>query len=96
MKALIFNERVVQISDAEFPVHSALTWVDVASVTPEPKVGWAYSDGVFYAPPAPPPSPLAEETALTPEDLERLLLSLPGMTAERIAQAKRDRGKPMR
>ena len=44
----------------------------------------------------PPPAPSApEETPLTAEDVERLLLALPGMTQAKIDTAKRDRGKPL-
>ena len=40
-----------------------------------------------------PPPP--EATPLTPEDVERLLLQVPGITRARIDQAKKDRGKPL-
>ena len=39
--------------------------------------------------------PDAATTTLTPEDTERLLLAVPGITAATIARAKRDRGKPL-
>ena len=32
-KALTHGERIVQIADAEFPVHSELKWVDVPDDT---------------------------------------------------------------
>ena len=50
MKALIFNGKVVQIEDEEFPVASALQWIDIVGITPAPGVGWSY-DGVSYTPP---------------------------------------------
>jgi len=42
MKALIFQNRVVQLEETPFEVHSALTWVDAST---ECKVGWGYKDG---------------------------------------------------
>ena len=36
-----------------------------------------------------------ENPELTPEDIERILLGLPGVSAATITQAKRDRGKPL-
>jgi len=60
--ALIFKDKVAQISPTQFQVHPSMTWVDIAAVNPKPKHGWAYSGGVFTAPP-PPPAP--------PTDMER-------------------------
>jgi hypothetical protein len=37
----------------------------------------------------------AANTSLTMEDIERVLMNQPGINANVIAQAKRDRGKPM-
>lgn len=48
MKALIFNGQVVELNETGFPVAPALTWVDCS---PEVKVNWLYSDGIFSAPP---------------------------------------------
>ncbi len=49
---------------------------------------------IFIPPPV--PAPLPEDTKLTLEDVERLLLSeVPGMTRAKINQAKNDRGKPI-
>lgn len=45
----------------------------------------------FLRPPAPPP----EATPLAPEDMERLLLQVPGITRAKIDQAKKDRRKPL-
>ena len=36
-----------------------------------------------------------EDTPLNAEDTERLLLGVPGVTKAKIANAKRDRGKPL-
>lgn len=44
--ALIANSTVVQIADAEFPVHEALTWVDAGDAV----VGWTYADGKLTSP----------------------------------------------
>jgi hypothetical protein len=54
MKALILDGKVVELNETGFPVAPALTWVDCS---PEVKVNWLYSDGIFSAPPAPIKSP---------------------------------------
>lgn len=93
MKALIDPrfERVAQIEDAEFPVAAPLFWVDApAGITTQHTY-----DGTFHPPPPDPAPPLPEDTPLTPVDVERLFLSLPGVTKEKIKAAKRDRGKPL-
>ena len=39
--------------------------------------------------------PAPEDTPLIPEDIERVLLDIPGVTRAKIDAAKRDRGKPL-
>jgi hypothetical protein len=52
MKALIFDNKVVQVEVSEFEVSEALTWMDNA---PDGcKAGWLLKDGVLVAPPEPP------------------------------------------
>ncbi len=65
MEALIFDGKVVQIEAQEFPVSPALSWVDINSVTPRPKVGWTYNGVVFTAPPPvlAPPKPTDADRA---------------------------------
>ena len=36
MKSLIFNNKVVDVQEAEFPVHNSMTWVDCGD---EVKIG---------------------------------------------------------
>ncbi len=50
MLALIFEEMVVQIEAAAFPVATELEWIDIGAATPAPEVGWRY-DGTSFAPP---------------------------------------------
>ena len=60
MKALILDNQVVQIEEAEFEVHSSLSWVDCDSSV---EVGFVYDGTAFTNP----------ETVLSEEDnLERL------------------------
>ena len=62
MNALIFNEQVVQIEAVQFEVHPSLTWVAIpAGQTVE--VGYAFANGTFTAPPAPPAPTLAQQAA---------------------------------
>ena len=49
MKALIFNNKVVDVQEAEFPVHNSMTWVDCGN---DVTTSFSYSDGVFTAPPS--------------------------------------------
>ena len=60
MKALILNNKVVDVAAKEFEVHSSMTWMDC---TDDCIVGWTLIDGVLTAPPARP--------ALTYSELRR-------------------------
>jgi hypothetical protein len=44
MKALILNNKVVDVQEAEFEVHSSLTWVDCDDTV---KVGFSYDGSTF-------------------------------------------------
>ena len=46
MKALIFNNKVVDIKETEFEVHSSMTWVDCDNTV---KQGFTYEDGNFVS-----------------------------------------------
>lgn len=47
MKALVFNNKVVQVEAQQFEVHPSLVWVDCPSnVT----AGWGYENGQFIEP----------------------------------------------
>lgn len=59
MKALIHNNRVVQLEETPFEVHPSLIWVD-APVECKPE--WSYVNGVFSAPPEPIPTPVVTPT----------------------------------
>ena len=61
MKALIFNNKIVQVAAADFPVNASMQWLDCPEgCTTE----WTYTDGVF-SPPAPPSCPSIEERRAT-------------------------------
>ena len=47
MKALIFQNKVVDLSETEFPVTSEMEWVDCDDTV---KTGYSYEDGVFTKP----------------------------------------------
>lgn len=61
MFALVFEREVIQIEAQEFPVASALAWIDILGVIPQPEVGWSFNGIVFTAPPAPSLPPTKEE-----------------------------------
>ena len=44
MKSLILNNKVVDVQEAEFPVHNSLTWVDCGD---EVKIGFSYDGSTF-------------------------------------------------
>ena len=50
MKALIFNNEVVQVSDSEFEVHEDYTWMDCDA---DCKNGWVLKDGKLADPVTP-------------------------------------------
>lgn len=54
MRALVFNNMVVQITDADFPVNPNLIWMDAPEGC---EVGWQLVGGVLQAPPIEPLNP---------------------------------------
>ena len=44
MKALILNNKVVDVKETEFPVHNSLTWIDCGD---EVKIGFSYDGSTF-------------------------------------------------
>jgi len=54
MKALIFENMVVDVAETEFDVHESMTWMDAPDNC---KTGWHLEDGVITAPPADPALP---------------------------------------
>ena len=51
MRALIFNNQVVDVAENDFAVHSSMVWMDCTS---ECKIGWSLVDKVLTAPDEPP------------------------------------------
>ena len=51
MKAIIFDNKVIQLEKSEFPVSPEHTWMDAPDGC---KNGWILVDGVLTAPPDPP------------------------------------------
>ena len=50
MKALIFNNKVVDLVDNEFPVSPEMTWMDAPEGC---TTDWVLEDGAIVAPPSP-------------------------------------------
>lgn len=50
MKALILDNKVVDLVESEFPVAAAMSWMDAPEGC---VVGWIFEDGVLTAPPGP-------------------------------------------
>ena len=44
MKSLILNNKVVDVQEAEFPVHNSMSWVDCGD---EVKIGFSYDGSTF-------------------------------------------------
>ena len=57
MKALIFENKVVDLAATEFEVHNSMSWMDAPD---ECQVGWLLNDGVLepFVPPTPSTSEL--------------------------------------
>ena len=87
--ALILDGQVIQVADADFPVHPDLTWVDIESVSPRPAVGWGATETngawTFAAPVIPVPSPtdaiLAQISALEATQTPRRIRDAVSSTA---------------
>lgn len=62
MKALILNNKVVQVEEQEFPVSSSLQWLDCAD---DCQVGWLYNPEIKEF--APEPIPEKTQTELLEE-----------------------------
>ena len=58
MKALIQNNKVVQVCEQEFEVHPSLIWVNAID---DCVAGWTYENGQFVAPSSPPQRTYAEK-----------------------------------
>lgn len=76
MKALIFNNEVVQTSDKEFPVSNEMIWMDAPINC---KAGWVLVDGVIQEKPKP---------DLTPEQLKEQYTNALQDTIDRKVQEK--------
>jgi hypothetical protein len=44
MRALLLNNKVVDVQSADFPVHPSMTWADAPSGC---KIGWILDNGVI-------------------------------------------------
>ena len=58
MKALILNNKIVDLAESEFPVDPSLTWMDAPK---DCNANWTLEDGVFTAPPDPPEKTYGEK-----------------------------------
>lgn len=58
MKALILNDRVVQIEQQEFPVAQPLYWIECPK---ECTTNWTYTNNEFLPQPQPTPEELQEQ-----------------------------------
>jgi hypothetical protein len=50
MKALVFNNEVIQMENSQFPVASEMVWMEAPDNC---KTGWILKDGSLVAPPLP-------------------------------------------
>ena len=57
MKALVFENKVVDVAEVPFEAHSSLTWMDCSN---DCEIGWILEDGALVAPPDPPEKTYAE------------------------------------
>ena len=57
MKALVFNNKIVDLAETPFPVSDEMTWIDAGSA----EIGWEVADGSPVAPQPIPPTEAALE-----------------------------------
>lgn len=88
MFALVFEGRVVQVESEEFPVSSALAWIDISDVTPQPEVGWSHDGVAFNTPPPDPAPPPKSDAPLTAEELAAHLVVKGAITEGEITAIK--------
>ena len=69
MKALILNNKVVDVVDTEFEVPPTMTWMDCTS---ECKIGWTLEGTVLIAPIEIPPTYAQERALAYPEIADQL------------------------
>lgn len=69
MKALIFENKVVDLAEVEFEVHSSMVWVDCDDTV---KHGYGYADGVFTSNESPEPTAEQKLAMLRGERTNRL------------------------
>lgn len=98
MKALVHENVVVDLVEAEFPVHESAVWMDAPEGC---ETGWVLQDGALVAPPpAPEPSYDAQRMDAYPSIQEQLDMqywdSVNGTTtwADAIASVKAQYPKP--
>ena len=98
MKALILDNKVVDVSENEFEVHESMFWVDCPN---DCQLYWTYEDATFRAPAKPPePSYAALREQQYPTLQEQLDMqywdSINGTTvwADTIAAIKAEFPKP--
>jgi len=60
MKALILDNKVVDVVSTQFAVSPEMTWMDCSD---DCKAGWTLESGVLTAPPEPPEKTYAEKRA---------------------------------
>ena len=89
MKALIFENRVVQLEETPFEVHEALFWVDAPDGT---EYGDVYEDGVIKKPTV----PLEIHELRVRAERNRLLSTTDWTQAADIPQATKDLWAPYR
>ena len=68
MRALVFENKVVDVQEKDFEVHPSMTWCDAPEGC---KIGWKVVDGVITAPPKPTTEELLNTIRVTRDNLLR-------------------------
>ena len=68
MRALVFENQVVDVQEKDFEVHSSMTWHDAPEGC---ELGWKVIDGVITAPPKPTTEELLNTIRVTRDNLLR-------------------------
>ena len=86
MKALIFENKVVDVALVAFEVHSSMTWMNCSD---DCKVGWSKIDGVLTAPPEPPEDTWDEKRQEEYPSIKELTVALYDTDDKSAIEAKR-------
>ena len=86
MEALIFENKVVDVKEVKFEVHSSMTWMDCSD---DCIIGWTLEDVVLTAPPEPLALTYVENRRFEYPTVQELVVALYDEDAKAAIETKR-------